>query len=124
MNIYERLCQDATQKEIAAADAERSSVKYKQVEYMQSHVGEIFNGTVSGVSEWGVYIEEENTKAEGMVRLKNMTDDFYTLDEKNYAIIGTNSKKKYTLGDKVKVKLVSADLDKRILDYEFVIDTK
>ncbi len=117
---YEKLCLDATEKEIAAAEAERASIKYKQVEYMLSHIGEEFMGTISGVSEWGIYIEEDVTKAEGMVRLKNMTDDFYTLDEKNYAIVGTQSKKKYTLGDKVKVKLLAADLDKRILDYFFV----
>jgi ribonuclease R len=117
---YQKLCDDATEKEIAAADAERASIKYKQVEFMLSHVGEEFTGTVSGVSEWGIYIEEEETHAEGMVRLKNMTDDFYTLDGKNYAIVGTNSKKKFTLGDKVRVKLLLADLDKRILDYVFV----
>lgn len=117
---YQQLSDDATEKEIAAADAERASIKYKQVEFMLNHVGEEFTGTISGVSEWGIYIEEKETKAEGMVRLKNMTDDFYTLDEKNYAIVGSQTKKKYTLGDTVKVKLLVADLDRKILDYIFV----
>ncbi len=105
---------------MSAAEAERASIKYKQVEYMTEHIGEIFDGTVSGVSEWGVYVEEENTKCDGMVRLKDMKDDFYILDEKNYAIVGTKTKKKYTLGDKVKIKVMSADLDKKTLDYMFV----
>ena len=120
MAKLERLASDATQKEIAAAEAERSSIKYKQVEYMEKHVGEIFEGTVSGVSEWGIYVEEKETRAEGMVRLKTMTDDMYTLDQKNYCIVGSKTKKKYTLGDIVKVKLLTADLDKKIIDWEFV----
>jgi ribonuclease R len=121
MAKLERLAADATQKEIAAAEAERSSVKYKQVEYMQDHVGETFEGTISGVSEWGLYVEENETRAEGMIRLKNMTDDIYTLDQKNYAIVGSKTKKKYTLGDSVRVKLISADLDKKMIDWELVL---
>lgn len=116
----ENLAEDATEKEIRAAEAERASIKYKQVEFMQTHIGEEFNGTISGVSEWGIYVEETETKAEGMVKLKDMTDDFYTLEEKSYSIIGTQTKKKYSLGDAVKVRLVNADLDKRILDYTLV----
>ena len=117
---YERLCMDATDKEIAAAEAERASVKYKQVEFMLTKIGQEFTGTISGVSEWGIYIEEIESKAEGMVRLKNMTDDTYVLDEKNYSIVGTTTKKRYTLGDTVQVKLENADLDKKILDFTFV----
>lgn len=116
---YEKRCLDATQKEIAAAEAERASIKYKQVEFMLKKIGQEFDATISGVSEWGIYVEEVETKAEGMVRLKNMTDDTYALDQKNYAIVGTNTKKKFTLGDKVKVKLITADLDKKILDFAF-----
>jgi len=118
--IFEKRCLDATQKEIAAAEAERASIKYKQVEFMLKKIGQEFEATVSGVSEWGIYVEEIETKAEGMVRLKNMTDDTYVLDQKNYAIVGTSTKKKFTLGDKVKVKLITADLDKKILDFAFV----
>jgi ribonuclease R len=117
---YQRMADDATQKEIAASDAERASIKYKQVEFMLGNVGKEFDATISGVSEWGVYVEENETKAEGMVRFRNMTDDNYVLDQKNYAVVGTATKKKYTLGDKVRVKLIAADLDKRILDFVFV----
>ncbi len=117
---YQRMCDEATQKEISAAEAERASIKYKQVEFMLGNIGKEFDGTISGVSEWGIYVEEVETKAEGMVRLKNMTDDIYVLDQKNYAIVGSKNKKKYTLGDKVRIKLMTADLDKRILDFVFV----
>lgn len=116
----EKLAADASQKEISAAEAERASVKYKQVEYMKSHIGETFDGTISGVSEWGIYIEEDETKAEGMVRLKNLTDDVYTLDQKTYSIVGTQHKKRYSLGDKVRIKLINSDLEKRIIDWEIV----
>ncbi len=119
MAKLERLAGDASDKEIAAAEAERASIKYKQVEFMQNHVGETFTGTISGVSEWGIYVEEKETKAEGMVKLKDLTDDFYSLDQKNYAIVGNKTKNRYTLGDIVKVKLVNADLDRKTLDYIF-----
>ncbi len=117
---YESMAMDATQKEIAAAEAERASIKYKQVEFMLDKVGQEFEATISGVSEWGIYVEEVETKAEGMIRLKNMTDDTYILDEKNYCIVGSQTKKKFSLGDKVKVKLNDADLDKKILDFILV----
>ncbi|OHA99546.1 MAG: ribonuclease R [Candidatus Zambryskibacteria bacterium RIFCSPHIGHO2_12_FULL_43_12b] len=113
----ERLAENTTDKEISAAEAERSSIKYKQVEYMLDKVGQEFNATISGVSEWGIYVEEDSIKAEGMVRMRDMTDDFYSLDEKNYCIVGKDTKKKYTLGDRVNVKLKSADLDKKTLDF-------
>ncbi len=119
-NLYEKMAMETTEKEISAAEAERNSKKYKQVEYMKEHLGEVFDGVVSGVTEWGLYVEETNTKSDGMVSLRNMTDDFYILDEKNYAIVGEKSKKRYGLGDKVKVKLLGADLDRRTLDYIFV----
>lgn len=117
---YQKLSDASSERELEAAEAERSSIKYKQVEYMSERVGQEFEGIVSGVSEWGVYIEEANTKAEGMVRLKDMTDDFYELNEKLYAIVGKQNGKKYSLGDKVKVKLTDANLDKKILNFQFV----
>jgi len=117
---YQNLCQQESEREIEAAEAERTSIKYKQVEYMNDHVGEEFDATISGVSEWGVYVEEVNTKAEGMVRLKNMTDDFYELDEKNYAVVGEKTGKRYSLGDKVRVKLIASDMERRNLDFAFV----
>jgi ribonuclease R len=121
MMKYQRMAEDSSEKEIHAAEAERGSIKYKQVEYMLNHIGEEFDATVSGVSEWGVYVEETETKAEGLVRMRNMTDDMYTLDPKTYSVVGTQTKKKYALGDKVRVKLIAADLEKRILDYTFVV---
>jgi ribonuclease R len=119
---YQNMADESSEREIEAAEAERASIKYKQVEYMQEHVGEEFDATVSGVSEWGVYVEEVNTKAEGMVRLKDMTDDFYELNKKMYAIIGKKTGKKYSLGDKVRVKLTNADAERKALDFAFVLE--
>jgi len=117
---YQRLCDDSSEREVEAAEAERASIKYKQVEYMQEHIGEEFNATISGVSEWGIYVEEINTKAEGMVKLRDMTDDFYELNEKLYAIVGKNTGKKYSLGDKIRVKLIASDSERKTLDFQFV----
>jgi len=116
---YQRLCDDSSEREVEAAEAERASIKYKQVEYMQEHIGEEFNATISGVSEWGIYVEEINTKAEGMVKLRDMTDDFYELNEKLYAIVGKNTGKKYSLGDKTRVKLIASDPERKTLDFAF-----
>jgi ribonuclease R len=120
MAKYQNLAEEASEREMDAAEAERASIKYKQVEYMQEHVGEIFDATVSGVSEWGVYVEENETKAEGMVKLRDMEGDFFELNEKLYAVVGKTTGKKYALGDKVRVKLVSADPDRKTLDFQFV----
>jgi ribonuclease R len=120
MAEYQKISDDASEKEVAAAQAERESIRYKQVEYMQSKIGQEFEGVISGVTEWGIYVEEPNTKAEGMIRLKDMTDDQYEIDPKNYRVVGTRNKKKLSLGDKVRVKLVSADLDRKNLDFKIV----
>lgn len=117
---YQRLCDDSSERELEAAEAERASIKYKQVEYMQEHIGEEFDAIVSGVSEWGIYVEEINTKAEGMVKLRDMKDDFYELNEKLYAIVGKKTGKKYSLGDKIRVKLVASDPERKTLDFQFV----
>jgi len=87
---------------------------------MQEHIGEKFEAIISGVSEWGIYVEELNTKAEGMVKLRDMKDDFYELSEKLYAIVGKNTGKKYSLGDKVRVKLTASDPERKTLDFVFV----
>lgn len=120
MAKLQKLADDATDREILAAEAERASIKYKQVEFMLGKIGQEFTGTISGVSEWGIYVEEDYAKAEGMVKLRDLTDDLYVLDQKTYSIVGTKNKKRFSLGDKVKIKLVGADLDKRTLDYIFV----
>ena len=117
---YERIASHSTEKEIAAADAERTSIKYKQVEFMEDKVGKVFDGVISGVTEWGIYVEDVETKAEGMVRLRDLTDDFYSYDKQKYALIGQKSGKRYQLGDKVKYKITKADMEAKTLDMVFV----
>jgi len=114
---YEKEARELSEKEVKAAEAERDSIKYKQVEYMKEHIGEVFEGIISGVTEWGVYVEEKTTKSEGMVRIRDLGDDYFSLDEKNYALIGRKTKKKFALGDNVKFKVVAADLERKTLDY-------
>jgi ribonuclease R len=113
---YEKIAILATEQEIKAAEAERDSKKYKQIEFMQDKIGQIFDGTITGVTEWGVYIEEKNTRAEGMVKIRDLGDDFFTLDQKNYCLVGEKNKKKFSLGDIVKFKVTGADLEKRAID--------
>ena len=117
---YEKLCQQSSDMEKRAADAERASIKYKQVEFMAMQERRAFEGVVSGVTEWGVYVEIVETKCEGMVRLSEMKDDYYEYDEQNYRIIGKSNKKIITLGDKVKVRVLNTDIDRRTIDLEFV----
>jgi ribonuclease R len=119
---YEVLCVHSSQMEKKAADAERASVKYKQAEYLKDQVGNIFSGIISGVTEWGMYVEIIENKCEGMIRLRDISDDFYTLDEKNYAIIGQRKKKTYRLGDEVKIKVKSVDLTKKQIDFTLILD--
>ena len=115
---YEATAVRSTEKEIAAAEAERESKKYKQVEFMQNSIGETYEGVISGVTDWGIYVEEKETHCEGMVRLRSLPDDYYELDAKTYSLIGQKTKKVYRLGDKVKIRLVGADLERKTLDYE------
>ncbi len=119
---YEALCVHSSQMEKKAADAERASVKYKQAEYLKEQVGNIFTGIISGVTEWGMYVEIIENKCEGMIRLRDISDDFYTLDEKNYAIIGQRKKKRYQLGDEVKIKVKTVDLTKKQIDFTLIPD--
>ncbi|MEI6346191.1 MAG: ribonuclease R [bacterium] len=117
---YERAAAKSSEREVIAAEAERSSIKYKQVEYMQDKVGQTFDGTITGVTEWGIYIEENTTKCEGMAKIRDLGDDFYSLDKKNYRLVGDKTKKMYTLGDVVKFKIVAADMERKALDYVLV----
>ncbi|SEP13729.1 ribonuclease R [Mucilaginibacter sp. OK283] len=119
---YEKLCSHSSQMEKKAADAERSSVKYKQAEYLRDQVGNTFTGIISGVTEWGMYVEIIENKCEGMIRLRDISDDFYTLDEKNYCIIGQRKKKIYQLGDEVKIRVKNVDLTKKQIDFSLVQD--
>ena len=117
---YEQLAITASQREVAAVKAERDSIKYKQIEYMTKLVGNTFEGIVSGVTQWGIYIEEKETRAEGLVRVSSMKDDYYVFDKKHYRIVGNKTKKHYSLGDKVTVKLIAADIEARTLDFELI----
>ncbi len=119
---YEKLCQHSSQMEKKAADAERASIKYKQAEFLKDQIGSIYSGVISGVTEWGMYIEIIENKCEGMIRLRDISDDFYTLDEKNYAIIGQRKKKVYQLGDEVRIKVKSVDLTKKQIDFILIND--
>jgi len=117
---FSRIANEASEKEVVIAEAERDSIKYKQVEFMLDKVGQEFDVVISGVTEWGMYVENPETKVEGLVRIKDLGDDFYKLDKKNYAIIGKNSKKKFSLGDSLRVRLVSANLTRKTLDFKLV----
>ncbi len=119
---YEAACVHSSAMEKRAADAERASVKYKQAEYLEDNIGSIYMGVISGVTEWGMYVEIEENKCEGMIRLRDISDDFYVLDEKNYCIIGQRKKRKYQLGDEVKIKVKKVDLSKRQIDFSLVQD--
>ena len=110
-------CKHSSEREKVAAEAERASIKYKQVEFMTDKVGEEFEGVISGVTEWGIFVEIIENKCEGMIRLKDIEDDYYVFDESNYAIVGRRYKRKYRLGDKVKVEIKKADLLKKQLDF-------
>ena len=114
---YREQCDYSSKREKEAADAERASIKYKQVEYMTYHVGEVFNGVVTGVGRNGAFVEDIETKCEGMIRLKDLGGDFFKFDEKENTIVGEKTKKTYKLGDHVKIKVASADLVKKIIDY-------
>ena len=116
---YEEKCVHSSEREKRAADAERASIKYKQVEFMTYAENKVYEGLISGVTEWGIYVEIIETKCEGMVRLADLTDDFYEYDERNYRVVGRRKKKIYTLGDKVKVRVKKTDIDKRLIDLVF-----
>jgi len=117
---YEQIARINSEQEKRASDAERASIKYKQVEYMSKRTGEKFEGVISGITEWGIYVEEMETKCEGLVRVRDMSDDFYVFDEKKLELVGQKKKKRYRLGDKVKIKVKSADLERKTIDYVLV----
>ena len=106
--------------EYLATKAERDSIKYMQVKFMQDHQDEEFVGVISGATDWGIYVEIISNKCEGMVRMRDIKDDHYDFDEKQFAIIGRNSKKMYQLGDEVIVRVKNADLVKKHLDFTLV----
>lgn len=118
--VYEPICEHASEMEKRAADAERMSVKYKQAEYMLDKIGQEFDARISGVSKWGIFAEIIGTKCEGMIRLRDMEDDFYYLDEENYQIIGQRYGQRHKLGDAVRIRVKRIDLDRKQMDYDLV----
>lgn len=117
---YEDLCEHCSAQEQVAANAERASIKYKQVEFMSEHIGEEFDAVISGVTEWGFYAEINDNKCEGMIPMRTLEDDYYEFDEANYCIIGRRHKRKFTIGDAVRIRIVRANLDRKQLDFELV----
>ena len=120
--FYEVASVHSSAMEKRAAEAERASIKYKQAEYLENNIGTAYKGIISGVTEWGMYVEIEENKCEGMIRLRDISDDFYVLDEKNYCIIGQRKKKKYQLGDEVMIRVKKVDLSKRQIDFTLISD--
>lgn len=117
---YERLSVQSSEREMTAVTAERDSIKYKQVEYMQDKVGQIFDGVITGVTDWGIYVEEKGSRSEGMIRLARMKGDFFTYEPTKYRVKGNKTGKIYSLGGAVRVKLTRADMEERVLDFDLV----
>jgi len=117
---FENRCLHASEMERRAVDAERASIKYKQVEFMIDKVGKEFDGVVSGLTEWGIYVELVENKCEGMISIKSLVDDFYEFDEEEYAIIGNKSGRKIEIGDPLRIEVLNANLSRRQLDYKLV----
>jgi len=117
---FEKMSRIASEQEKRASDAERASIKYKQVEYMSKRLGKSFEGVISGMTEWGIYVEEIETKCEGLVRVRDMEDDFYIFNEKRLELVGKKKKIKYRLGDKVRIKVKGVDLERKTIDYVLV----
>lgn len=119
---YEELCEHSSAMEQTAAAAERASVKYKQVEFMGERIGNVYDGVISGVTEWGLYVEINENKCEGMVPMRDLGDDYYEFDEKNYCLIGRKRHQKFSLGDPVQIKVARANLEKKQLDFVLADD--
>jgi ribonuclease R/exosome complex exonuclease DIS3/RRP44 len=119
---YEEKCRHSSDMENLAAKAERDSIKYMQVKYMQDHKDEVFDGVITGVTEWGIYVEISANKCEGMVRIRDIKSDYYIFDEKQYAIVGQSTKNMYQLGDAVKIQVKKTDLERKHLDFNLIED--
>ncbi|SDS52260.1 RNAse R [Polaribacter sp. KT25b] len=121
-DIYEEKCKHSSKREELASKAERDSIKYMQVKYMQDHKDEIFDGVITGVTEWGIYVEISSNKCEGMVRIRDIKSDYYIFDEKQYAIVGQSTKNIYQLGNEVKIRVKNTDLERKHLDFSLIED--
>lgn len=119
-NKYEDLCKYASEMERKAIDAERASIKYKQVEFLQDKIGEKFDGIITGVQDWGLFVEIDENKCEGLIPIRELDDDYYEFDEENFRLIGRHSRNQYQLGDPVKVEIIKANLPKKQIDLTLV----
>ncbi|MDL2221397.1 ribonuclease R [Parabacteroides sp. OttesenSCG-928-N08] len=117
---WEELCDHSSKMEQLASNAERASIKYKQVEFMKDKLGMVFDGVISGVTEWGLYVELNENKCEGLVPIRDLDDDFYEFDEKSYCLMGRRTKRQYRLGDTITIKVVQANLERKQLDFMLV----
>ena len=121
-DYYALQCKHASEREVVAAEAERESIKYKLVEFMQDKVGQEFDGHVSGVTEWGIYVEIEPTKIEGMIPYRTIKSDFFIFDEDHYRAVGRRSHRSIRLGDPLRIRVKNTSLEQKLLDYELVED--
>lgn len=119
-HYYDEISAHSSQREKEAADAERASVKYKQVEYMSTRIGQTFDGIITGVSRNGLFVEDKETRCEGMVRMRDIGHDYFEYDEKTLTIIGKSTKKEFRIGDRVRMKVTAADITKRLIDYVLI----
>ncbi|MDR1984246.1 MAG: ribonuclease R [Prevotellaceae bacterium] len=119
-NYYQEMCKHSSMMEQRATDAERASIKYKMVEFMKDKIGRQYEGIITGVTEWGIYVEICENKIEGMVSIRGMNDDYYYFDDENYCVTGRMHNKKYTLGDKVSIKVVRSDLERKQIDFVII----
>jgi len=117
---YEVLCKHCSQMEVNATKAERESIKYKQAEFMSNFIGEEFDGVITGITEWGIYVEITKTKCEGLVKISSLTDDKYDFDNEKVIIIGRRNKKSYSLGKEVKVNVTGTNIEKRTIDLDLL----
>ncbi|MDR1557579.1 MAG: ribonuclease R [Tannerellaceae bacterium] len=120
---YEEMCKHSSDREALAANAERASVKYKQVEYMSARLGKIYDGVISGVTEWGLYVELNENKCEGLVPIRDLQDDYYEFDEKNYCLTGRRHRQQFRLGDPITIQVAQANLERKQLDFKLVEHT-
>jgi ribonuclease R len=118
--VLEGQCVHSSEREVIASEAERASIKYKMVEFMADKIGEEFDGHISGMSEWGIFVELEDSIVEGMMLMRDIPGDFYQFDEERYEVFGHSTGNVFTIGDNVRIRVKSADLRRRLLDFEFV----
>ena len=117
----ESQCVNASEREVIASDAERASIKYKMVEFMKDKIGEMFKGHVSGMSEWGIYVELNDTHIEGMAFLRDIEGDYYTFDEARFEVVGRMSGRRIAFGDEVWIRVKGVDMRRRTLDFELIV---